>query len=124
MLNMVQEIKSIFADHDDFFIQEEQLDQTAFFIIGLSTLIDFTNSNLYIRQMAKMSSSVNELFTNLSDQLDVNVEIIIRAVLQGKLVLLLENNHNVVLDPISHNLNRSIDQPKMKVSFMVLWMPL
>lgn len=112
MLNMVQEIKSIFADHDDFFIQEEQLDQTAFFIIGLSTLIDFTNSNLYIRQMAKMSSSVNELFTNLSDQLDVNVEIIIRAVLQGKLVLLLENNHNVVLDPISHNLNRSIDQPK------------
>lgn len=108
---MVQEIKSIFADHDDFMIQEEQFDQTAIFLIGFSTLVDFTNSNLYIRQMAKMSSSVNELFINLSDQINVDAEQITKAVVDGKLVLLSENNRNAILEPVSRNLSRSIDQP-------------
>jgi hypothetical protein len=112
MLTLVQEIKSIFANHDDFFIQEEQFDQTAIYLLGFKTLIDFTNSNVYIRQMAKTSSSITELFTNLSDQLDVDAAQITKAVVEGKLVLLSESNHNAVLEPISRNLNRSIDQPK------------
>ncbi|MEC0264898.1 spore germination protein [Paenibacillus anseongense] len=112
MLNSVQEIKSIFADHDDLFIQEEQFDQTALFLIGYKTLIDFTKSNLYIRQMAKMSSTVHELFTNLSDQLDVDTDQMIKAVVEGKLVLLSDKERNAVLEPVSRNLNRSIDQPK------------
>lgn len=112
MFNSVQEIKSIFANHDDFFIQEEQFDQTAIYLVGFKTLIDFTNSNLYIRQMAKTSSSITELFTNLSDQLDVDAAQITKAVVEGKLVLLSENNHNAVLEPFSRNLSRSIDQPK------------
>ncbi|MDU0201039.1 spore germination protein [Paenibacillus sp. MAH-36] len=112
MLNSVQEIKSIFADHDDLFIQEEQFDQTALFLIGYKTLIDFTKSNLYIRQMAKMSSTVHELFTNLSDQLDVDTDQMIKAVVEGKLVLLSDKERNAVLEPVSRNLSRSIDQPK------------
>ncbi|MCY9659319.1 spore germination protein [Paenibacillus chondroitinus] len=111
MLNSVQVIKSIFADHDDFFIQEEQFDQTAIFLIGFKTLIDFTKSNLYIRQMAKMSSTVHDLFTNLSDQLDVDTDQIIKAVVEGKLVLLSDKENNAVLEPVSRNLSRSIDQP-------------
>ncbi|WNR42881.1 spore germination protein [Paenibacillus roseipurpureus] len=112
MQKLVQEIKSIFANHDDFFIQEEHFKQTAIFLIGFNTMIDFTHSNLYIRQMAKMSASVNELFTNLSDQLDVDLEQIIKAILDGKLVLLSECNRNALLVPISRKLSRSIDEPK------------
>lgn len=112
MLNLVEEIKTKFAEHDDFFIQEEQFNEVTVYLVGLSTLIDFTNSNLYIRQMAKMSSSITELFTNLSDQLDVDAEQIIKGIVEGRLVLITESNHNVLLDPISHNLTRNIDQPK------------
>jgi hypothetical protein len=112
MLNLVQEIKSTFADHDDFFIQEEQFDQTAIFLMGFNSLIDFTNSNVYIRQMAKMSTSVNELFINLSDRLDVDLEQIIKAILDGKLVVLSESKRNAIVEPIHRNLNRSIEEPK------------
>jgi hypothetical protein len=63
--------------------------------------------------VAESSTSVKELFINLSDQLDVDTEHIIKAVLEGKLVIFSENgNSNAIVEPISRNLVRSIEEPK------------
>ncbi|WP_054028603.1 spore germination protein [Bacillus sp. FJAT-28004] len=112
MDNLVQEMKTTFADHDDFFIHEEQFDQTAIYLIGFDTLIDFTKTNLYVRQMAQVSASVNELLINLSDQLDVNAEQIKKAILEGKLVVVSESKRNAIVEPVHSNLRRSIGEPQ------------
>ncbi|MFC5450999.1 spore germination protein [Paenibacillus aestuarii] len=113
MSNLVKEIKSTFAEHDDFFIHEEQFNHTVLFLMGFHSLINFSKSNLYFRQMAELSASVNELFTNLSDQLDVDVKQIIKAVLDGKLVILTgDDQRNAVVEPVPQNLRRSIEEPK------------
>ncbi|WP_197080954.1 spore germination protein [Gordoniibacillus kamchatkensis] len=103
----------MFEDHDDFFIKEMIVDNTAIFLMGFHTLIDLTKSNLYVRQMAESSTSVNDLFINISNQLDVDAKQIIKAVLEGKLVILSGNsNRNAVVEPVSRNLSRSIEEPK------------
>lgn len=113
MGNFVQEMKSTFAEHDDFFIHEEQFDHTALFLIGFNSLINFSKSNLYVRQMAELSNSVDELFTNLSDQLNVDAKQIIKAVLEGKLVILTgDDQRNAIVEPVPQNLRRSIEEPK------------
>ncbi|TVY05590.1 spore germination protein [Paenibacillus cremeus] len=113
MGNFVQELKSTFAEHDDFFIHEEQFDQTVLFLIGYHSLINFSKSNLYFHQMAELSASVDELFTNLSDQLNVDIKQIIKAVLEGKLVILTgDDQRNAVVEPVPQNLRRSIEEPK------------
>ncbi|TDL72815.1 spore gernimation protein GerA [Rhodococcus qingshengii] len=113
MGNLIQEVKSIFANHDDFFAQEEQFDEAAIFLMGLNTLIDFSKSNLYVRQISKLSASVNELFMNLSDQIDVDAEQIKKAVVEGKLVILSgDGQRNAIVEPVSRNLSRSIEGPK------------
>ncbi|WP_342503835.1 spore germination protein [Lysinibacillus sp. FSL K6-1151] len=113
MENMMMELSSKFADHDDFFVEEELIDQTTIYLMGFKTLIDFAKSNLYIRQMAASSASVGELFTNLSDQLDMDIEQIVNAVLEGKLIVLSQGGRqNAIVDPISINLTRSIEEPK------------
>lgn len=61
----MMELSSKFADHDDFFVEEELIDQTTIYLMGFKTLIDFAKSNLYIRQMAASSASVGELLQTL-----------------------------------------------------------
>jgi hypothetical protein len=113
MRNIVKEIESKFSNHDDFFIEEEQVDKTAIYLMGFNTLVDLTKSKLYVQQIAASSSSVKALFINLSDQLNVDTEQIIKAVLEGKLVILSgEGEHNAVVEPISQNLRRGIEEPK------------
>lgn len=112
MGNLVQEIKSKFANHDDFFIHEERINHTAIFLMGYKTLINFTKSKLYVRQMAELSASVDELFINLSDQLDVKAEQLIRAIIEGKLVVLSEKNRNAIMETVPQTLSRSIEEPK------------
>ncbi|MGP9043956.1 spore germination protein [Cytobacillus kochii] len=113
MGDMVKEIKSKFANHDDFFIEEELIYKTEIFVMGFGTLIDLTKSNLYVRQMAESSTSLKELFINLSDQIDVNFEQIINALLKGKLVIVSEKDkRNAIVDPVSRNLTRSIAEPQ------------
>lgn len=113
MRNIVTEMESMFSNHDDFFIEEELVDKTEIYLIGFSTLVDLTRSKLYLQQIAVSSPSVKALFKNLSDQINVDKEKIIEAVLDGKLVLFSENGEwNAIVDPISQNLKRGIEEPK------------
>lgn len=113
MGDLVNEIQTMFSDHDDFFIEKELKDKTAIYLMGFNTLIDLTKSNVYVRQMAASSSSIKDLFINLSDQLDVDTEQIRKAVLKGKLVIVSGNGkHNAIVDPVSRNLTRSIAEPQ------------
>jgi hypothetical protein len=113
MENLMVEMKSKFADHDDFFIEEELIHQTVIYLMGFKTLIDYPKSNQYIRQMASSAASVDELLTNLSDRLDVGSEQMVNAVLEGKLIIVIQKNQrNAIVDPVALNLTRSIDEPK------------
>ncbi|MFD1356848.1 spore germination protein [Fictibacillus halophilus] len=113
MRNIVTEMESMFSNHDDFFIEEELVDKIEIYLIGFSTLVDLTRSKLYLQQIAVSSPSVKALFKNLSDQINVDKEKIIEAVLDGKLVLFSENGEwNAIVDPISQNLKRGIEEPK------------
>ncbi|WP_249663386.1 hypothetical protein, partial [Lysinibacillus fusiformis] len=70
--------------------------------MGFKTLIDLAKSNLYIRQMAASFASVGELFPNLSDQLDMDIDQIVNAVLEGKLIVLSQGGRQkAIVDPIS-----------------------
>lgn len=117
MRNIINEIKSEFSTHDDFFIEEGFFDSSAFFLMGFNTLIDTTRSKLYVQQIAITSPSVKALFINLSDQINVDKDKIIEAILEGKLVLFSKNgDHNAIVDPISQNLKRGIEEPKNESS--------
>ncbi len=112
MENLVKEIQNMFSDHADFFMEKEIKDSTPIYLMGFNTLIDLTKSKLYVRQIAGTSASVKELFINLSDQLDIDSEQIIHALLKGKLVIVSEKDErNAIVDPISRNLTRSIAEP-------------
>lgn len=113
MRNIVKEIESKFSNHDDFFIEEELVDSSAIYLIGYKTLVDLTKSKLYVHQMAASTNSVKELFTNLSGQINVESEQVIKAVLEGNLVIFSHNGEeNAVVDPIVQNLRSSIAEPK------------
>jgi tetrahydromethanopterin S-methyltransferase subunit F len=113
MGNLIEEIKTMFSDHDDFFMEKELKDKMPIYLMGFNTLIDLNKSNLYVRQIAASSASVKELFINLSDQLDVDTEQIINALLKGKLVIVSEKDEsNAIVDPVSRNLTRSIAEPQ------------
>lgn len=113
MGHLVKEIQNRFSDHDDFFMEKELKDKTPIYLMGFNTLIDFNKSNLYVRQIAASSASLKELFINLSDQLDVDIEQIINALIKGKLVIISEKDkHNAIVDPVSRNLTRSIGEPQ------------
>ncbi|BFH10936.1 spore germination protein [Paenibacillus melissococcoides] len=112
MINL-EKLKTIFVDHDDFIIKELIFDNMKINLLGFNTLVDFTKSNLYVRQMTESSTSVDELLINISNQLDVDLEQILNAVLEGKLVILLGNGkRNAIVDPFSHNLTRNVDEPR------------
>ncbi|ART76725.1 hypothetical protein B4U37_12040 [Sutcliffiella horikoshii] len=112
MENLVKEIQNMFSDHADFFMEKEIKDSTPIYLMGFNTLIDLTKSKLYVRQIAGTSASVQELFINLSDQLEIDSEQIIHALLKGKLVIVSEKDErNAIVDPISRNLTRSIAEP-------------
>ncbi|SFD54807.1 GerA spore germination protein [Bacillus sp. OV194] len=113
MKNIVKEIESKFSNHDDFFIEEELVDKTAIYLIGFNTLVDLTKSKLYVQQMAAPTTSLKALLRNLSDQINVDTEQIIKAVLEGKLVIVSKDGEeNAVIDPIAQNLSSSIEEPK------------
>lgn len=113
MINIINEIKSEFSKHDDFFMEEEVLDRSTFFLMGFNTLIDTTRSKLYVKQMTITSPSIKVLFINLSNQINVDKDKITAAILEGKLVLITENgDQNAIVNPISQNLMRGIEEPK------------
>ncbi|MBO0997588.1 spore germination protein [Bacillus sp. SD075] len=113
MKNIVKEIESKFSNHDDFFIEEVLVDKTAIYLIGFNTLVELPKSKLYIQRIAASSTSVKALFLNLSDQIDVDTEQIVKAILEGELVILLKDGtRNAVVDPIAQNLRSSIAEPK------------
>ncbi|MCQ6266701.1 spore germination protein [Fictibacillus sp. WQ 8-8] len=113
MRNIVKEIESRFSNHDDFFIEEERVDKTEIYLIGFNTLVDLPKSKLYVQQMAAPSTSLKVLLSNLSDQISVDTEQIIKAVLEGKLVIVSKDGEeNAVIDPIAQNLSSSIEEPK------------
>ncbi|MCM3732035.1 spore germination protein [Fictibacillus nanhaiensis] len=113
MRDIVKEIESKFSNHDDLFIEEELVGKTTIYFIGFNTLVDLTKSKLYVQQMAASSSSVKALFINLSDQVGVDIEQILKAILEGKLVIVSKGDaENAIVDPIAQNLNRSIEEPK------------
>lgn len=113
MRHIVNEIKTKFSNHDDFFVEEELVEESVIYLIGFNTLVDLTKSKLYIQQMAASSTSVKALLTNLSDQINVDTEQLIQAVLEGKLIVVSKvGEENAVIDPIAPNLSSSIDEPK------------
>ncbi|MBM6616687.1 spore germination protein [Bacillus suaedaesalsae] len=113
MMNLVQEIEFKFANNEDFFIEEELLDNTVVYLIGFNTLVDLTKSKLYVQQIAASSTSLRTLLINLSEKIEVDREQIIRAILEGKLVIVSKDNElNAIVDPIAQNLSRSIEEPK------------
>ncbi|MED2971367.1 spore germination protein [Fictibacillus sp. B-59209] len=113
MRNIVKEIESKFSNHDDFFIEEELVDKTAIYLIGFNTLVDLTKSKLYVQQMAAPTTSLKALLRNLSNQINVDTEQIIKAVLEGKLVIVSKDGEeNAVIEPIAQNLSSSIEEPK------------
>ena len=40
MRDLVNEMQTIFSDHDDFFIEKELKDKTSIYIMGFNTLFD------------------------------------------------------------------------------------
>ncbi|MBM7583964.1 hypothetical protein JOC86_000501 [Bacillus pakistanensis] len=113
MRDIVKEIKSKFSNQDDFFIEEELVYNSTIYLIGFNTLVDLTKSKLYVQQMAASPTSLKALFINLSDQINVDTEKIIKAVLEGNLVIISQDGkQNVVVDPIAQNLRSSIEEPK------------
>ncbi|GMK47040.1 hypothetical protein PghCCS26_41690 [Paenibacillus glycanilyticus] len=112
MANLVQEMKRTFADHDDFLILDTQFNGAAIYLIGFNTLIDFPQSNFYVRQMAERSASIQELLQNLGEQLDVDAGELKKAVLDGNLVVISENERNAIMQPFPQSLRRNIDEPR------------
>ncbi|PEC50971.1 spore gernimation protein GerA [Bacillus sp. AFS077874] len=113
MSDFIKEIQTKFSNHDDFFIEEELVDNTVIYLFGFNTLIDLTKSKLYVQQMAASSISIKALFINLSGQINVNTELIINAILEGNLVILSQDGEqNAIVDPMVQNLRSSIAEPK------------
>lgn len=113
MRKIVKEIESKFSNHADFFIEEELYDQLDIFLIGFNTLVDLSKSKLYIQQMAASSTTVKSPLTNLSDQINVDTEQLIKAILEGKLIIVSKDGEeNAVIEPIAQNLSSSIAEPK------------
>lgn len=113
MRKIVNEIESTFSNHDDFFIEEEIKNKIEIYLIGFNTLVDLTKSKLYIQQMAASTTTVKALLTNLSDQINVDTGQLIKAVLEGKLVIVSKDGEdNAIVGPIAQNLSSSISEPK------------
>lgn len=113
MKNIVKEIQSDFANHDDFFIEKELVDNTTIYFIGFNTLVDLTKSKLYIQQMATSASSLSSLFINISGQINVDYAKIVKAVVEGNLVIFSQDGEqNAIVNPITPNLGSSIAEPK------------
>ncbi|MBH0171463.1 spore germination protein [Fictibacillus sp. 18YEL24] len=70
-------------------------------------------SKLYIQQMVSdCNSTVHSIVISISDQINVSKEEAIKAVLEGKLVIVTSGGVIAVIKSVSQNLIRSIEEPK------------
>jgi hypothetical protein len=112
-MNALQKLTSLFGNQEDFFIKEMIVNEIAVYLVGFNTLIDLNKTTVYVREMAISSPTARDLFISISNQRDVEAEQLIKAILDGKLVVISDNSHNnAIIEPISRNLVRSIDEPK------------
>jgi hypothetical protein len=113
MRDFITVLTSEFGNNEDLFIEEERIGTAVFHLCGFNTLVDTSKTKVYIRQIAETSSTIGNLLMNLSDKLDVKQDELIKAMLNGKLIILAENGkHNAIIEPIPNNLVRSIQEPR------------
>ncbi|MED1865797.1 spore germination protein [Fictibacillus nanhaiensis] len=109
----MNEIESKLTNQADFLCEEMLINQTSCYLIGMNSLVDFPKSKLYIQQMVTdCNSTVQSIVISISDQINVSKEEAINAVLEGKLVIVTSEGVIAVINPVSQNLNRSIEEPK------------
>jgi hypothetical protein len=113
MLEIIKKVKTVFSNHDDFFIETEIVNDITLYFIGFSTILDVPKSKMYVQQMAASSPTISALFSTIGREVNVDINKINKAVLAGNLVLVSENGQwNAIVDPIAQPLNRSLKEPK------------
>nr|WP_245840014.1 spore germination protein [Sutcliffiella horikoshii] len=116
MSSLLGSLKDKLSDSDDFFVIEEEFNQTKFEIIGVRSLVDIAKSleliEKHVTTATLMHKGVLDYLISNGKKISKEHEII-TAVLEGELILVLEDCENFVvsLEPIRVSLSRPVEKP-------------
>ncbi|UAL46788.1 spore germination protein [Sutcliffiella horikoshii] len=116
MSSLLGSLKDKLSDSDDFFVIEEEFNQTKFEIIGVRSLVDLAKSleliEKHVTTATLMHKGVLDYLISNGKKISKEHEII-TAVLEGELILVFEDCENFVvsLEPIRVSLSRPVEQP-------------
>jgi hypothetical protein len=115
MYNILEEINKIYKENDDFFYKQDYLLEVPIIKMGLKTLIDLTKTKETLQKYIDTALNANESFDKLLNSLGEvkkgKGEEVVSAINEGKLIIYIENNKYVIVEPVPKTLNRSIEQP-------------
>ncbi|MXQ55839.1 spore germination protein [Shimazuella alba] len=109
----LEEIKTVFKECDDFFLQHDYLYNQPVILFGLSTLIDIPQTKKLIEINLNMPKySLQEVIDHHLVKVAREQNNIIDAILEGKIILYIPDFEKyMIMEVISKSLNRSIELP-------------
>ncbi|MGD6832912.1 spore germination protein [Sutcliffiella halmapala] len=117
MEGTLQEITSGLKNNDDFFEIYQDFGKEKLIFLGLNSLMDVPKTLFSLKERLNNESAMDNQFTSILFGLGENIiqdkKAIISSILEGKLVILLQNDQDqaIVVNPYSKMLSRSIEAP-------------
>lgn len=113
MDSFIQEIRGLFGKNEDFFLLQDYVSDTPVVLLGFKTLLDLTKTKsvLYknIESLLSAGKSSEEVLANIGEVKEKDIKMATSTLLQGKLIILMENSKKcVVFEPVPKSLNRSV----------------
>jgi hypothetical protein len=117
MDSFIQEIRGLFGKNEDFFLLQDYVSDAPVVLLGFKTLLDLTKTKavLYknIESMLSAGKSSEEVLINIGEVKEKDIKMATSTLLEGKLIILIENSKNyVVFEPVPKSLNRSVQSPE------------
>ena len=112
----LQELRDILGDNDDFLELEDSYVGFPVVLMGFKSFINFTSSKSMILKNIASAGAAGQTFEQVWDVIgvieDKNAQEAVVSLMDGKLIVFIENySKYVVVEPISRNLDRSIEAP-------------
>ncbi|WP_407272117.1 spore germination protein [Radiobacillus sp. PE A8.2] len=116
MYSILAQINQYFTDDNDFFKIDHKFNHENITFIGINSLINLPRTLDSIKEQLRNAEGVKtDIHSVLKyiGETKTEIEDIQTAILQGKLIICLENeaNYAIVVNPIEQKLNRSIEAP-------------
>ncbi|RKL66243.1 hypothetical protein CR203_16980 [Salipaludibacillus neizhouensis] len=110
------EIKDKFRNNDDFFLQDEQILDVSVTLVGIRTLVDFTQTKRkihnYIANAISSKKTIGELLNELGEVKEEDMTEAVSSIMKGKLLIVIKDQHKyVILEPVPKLLSRAIEKP-------------